>query len=68
MSSSFVRFEKEWKLCSDGGGWGSKNCKYIYNGASGWVWRSLVLAGVWNLKSGDRFCVDTFGSNLLQSP
>jgi hypothetical protein len=36
-------------------------------GAYGGVWRSLLLAGVWNMESGGRFCVDAFGRNLTSA-
>jgi hypothetical protein len=51
---------KKLKLRSDGGDSGNKKCKRGYGG----VWRSVRLAKVWSLQSGDRFCIGAFGRNL----
>jgi hypothetical protein len=51
------------KLPSEGDS-GSKKFKLGYNGASGGVWWSLGLAGLWRLESGGLFCIDAFGRNL----
>jgi hypothetical protein len=53
------------KLIYDGGDSGNKKCKQGSVGAHCRVWRSLRLAGVWNLVTGSRFCVCAIGSNLV---
>jgi hypothetical protein len=52
------------KLSSDGGDSGSRKCKRSCSGTYGGVWWSLLLAGVWSLESGGRFCVGSFDRNL----
>jgi hypothetical protein len=53
---------KKLNLNSDGGDFGSKKCKWGHDGASGGVWQSLTLIGVWSYAVD--FHVGTFGRNV----
>jgi hypothetical protein len=48
LDCTSVRYEKKFRLSSDGGDFGSKKCKRGFGGSYGEVWRSLRLTGVWS--------------------
>jgi hypothetical protein len=62
----FMRFGKKFKLSSDGGDSGGKECKRGYGGAYGVVWRSLRLVGVWSQAVG--FVLVHLAGIWFQSP